>query len=166
MKEKDEFEEFADWVTSHMGSVWKKTWKENDNALFELTLKSWNVNPFQLILDYFTEKDQRPAYSSDLYLPKLANCGIYYAVDNKGNWHYIDSDGQWNSMPSLVAYWKTEGRKELLAELEADERLEGDCICDECMEEEKEDFEAHVREIVIDAFETNKDNIRNIVCGK
>jgi hypothetical protein len=119
-------------------------------------LKSWNVNPFQLILDYFKKKT----------LPKLANCGTYHAVDNKGNWHYIGSDGQWNSMQSLERYWKNEGRKEILAELEADEQFEGDCICDECMEEEKEDFKAYVREIVIDAFETNKDNIRTIVCGK
>lgn len=155
MKESNEYENLVKFITSNMGSVWCKSDPTYGRKAYTLNIHSTEVDPFKLILDYFKKNT----------LPKLENCGTYHAIDNKGNWYYIGSDGQWSGMSSLEKYWKNEGRKEVLAELEADEQFEGDCIRDACMEEEKEDFEAYVREIVIDAFENNKDDIHNIVCG-
>lgn len=51
-------------------------------------------------------------------VPKLPNCGRYYAVDNTWQWHYITHAGEWQPCPPVLNVpegWLERG----LAELEA-----------------------------------------------
>lgn len=36
-------------------------------------------------------------------VPKLPNCGRYYAVDNTGQWHYITHAGEWQPCPPVLS---------------------------------------------------------------
>lgn len=36
-------------------------------------------------------------------IPRLPNCGKFYAKDNTGQWHYINHAGRWVTCPPLIA---------------------------------------------------------------